>query len=269
VLKWANPHEVAASLHAAGLALDKTVYCHSPQELSAYLRPYARVNLYPLIQEYCPGYGLGQFVLMKDGQPHYTFQHRRMHEWPPEGGFSSMCAALPQDEHAGLMAQSVALLRELEWEGIAMVEYRHDPETGESALMEINGRFWGSLPLAYHAGARFPSFMYRLFGLGQQLPASPYRSGIRCRYMLPETKRLLRILLMPHKIADKQLRFRPLPELLHYLLDFMRPGMRYYVFEAKDPRPFFSDVWQMMKKAGTLVAGRLPGPLRRSAAPGK
>lgn len=269
VLKWANPHEVGAALHAAGLALDKTHYCHTQQELLDYLRPYARAGRYPLIQEYCPGYGLGQFVLMKDGVPHYTFQHRRMHEWPPEGGFSSMCVSLPPDSHAALMAQSVALLRELEWEGIAMVEYRHDPETGESALMEINGRFWGSLPLAYHAGARFPSMMARLFGLGQDIVAAPYRGGVRCRYMLPETKRLLRILLAPHRIADKKLHFRPLSELFHYLLDFLRPGMRYYVLELKDPGPFLSDVWQMLRKAGGMVAARLPRLSRRSAAPGK
>jgi len=269
VLKWANPHEVAAALSTAGLALDKTHYCHTQQELLDYLRPYARASVYPLIQEYCAGYGLGQFVLMKDGVAHFTFQHRRMHEWPPEGGFSSMCAALPQDDHAALMARSVALLRELEWEGIAMVEYRHDPDTGESALMEINGRFWGSLPLAYHAGARFPSLMYRLSGLGQAIAPAPYRSGVRCRYMLPETKRLLRILLAPHRIADKKLHFRPLPELGNYLLDFVRPGMRYYVFELKDPGPFFSDLWQMLKKAGGMLAARLPRPLRRNPAPGK
>jgi len=88
VLKWANPHEVAARLSAAGLALEKTRYCQTPQDLLAYLRPFEKAGIYPLIQEYCAGYVLGQFILMKDGQAHYTFQHRRLHEWPPEGGFS-------------------------------------------------------------------------------------------------------------------------------------------------------------------------------------
>lgn len=268
VLKWANPHEVAARLSAAGLALEKTRYCQTPQDLLAYLQPFEKAGIYPLIQEYCAGYGLGQFVLMKDGQAHYTFQHRRVHEWPPEGGFSSMCESVPADAHQALMARSVALLRELQWEGIAMVEYRHDPHTGESALMEINGRFWGSLPLAWHAGARFPSMMYRLFGLGQPLSPRPYRAGVRCRYMIPETRRLLRILFAQHKIADKTLRFGRLPELGAYLVDFVRPGSRYYVFSFADARPFFSDLGQMLGKATGTVTRRLPR-LRRPLAPEK
>lgn len=268
VLKWANPHEVVARLGAAGLTLEKTRYCQTPQELLLYLRPFEKAGVYPLIQEYCAGYGLGQFILMKDGEPRYTFQHRRMHEWPPEGGFSSMCISVSADAHQALMARSVALLRELRWEGIAMVEYRHDPHTGESALMEINGRFWGSLPLAWHAGARFPSMMYRLFGQNAPLAARPYRAGVRCRYMIPETRRLLRILFAQHKIADKTLRFQRLPELGAYLFDFLRPGSRYYVFSVADPRPFFSDIGQMIGKASAALTRKLP-LLRRPLAPEK
>lgn len=258
VLKWANPHEVMARLNAARLEMEKTRYCQTPEELLAYLRPYEKAGVYPLVQEYCAGYGLGQFVLMKDGQAHYTFQHRRLHEWPPEGGFSSMCESLPADAHQALIARSIALLRELEWEGIAMVEYRHDPQTGESALMEINGRFWGSLPLAWHAGARFPSMMYRLFGQQQPLTPTPYRAGVRCRYMIPETRRLLRVLFAQHKIADKTLRFYRLPELATYLVDFVRPASRYYVFCFTDARPFFSDLGQIVGKAVGMVTRRLP-----------
>lgn len=257
VLKWANPQDVARTLWDAGLQVDKTRYCDTPQELLTYLGRFEKVGVYPLIQEYCAGYGLGQFILMKDGVAHYTFQHKRVHEWPPEGGFSSMCESLPRAEHQALMAQSEALLRELNWEGIAMVEYRHDPASGESALMEINGRFWGSLPLAYHAGAGFASLSYRLLGTGAAVQQAPYRGGMRCRYMVPETKRLARILFAQHKIADKTLKFGRLGELAGYIADFVRPGNRYYVFELGDPKPFFSDVGQMLGKAASAVGSRL------------
>jgi len=249
VLKWANPIAVIQLLSDAGLELEKLRYCDSPEQLLACLQPFDSIGSYPLIQEYCAGYGLGQFILMKEGQAHYTFQHKRVHEWPPEGGFSSLCESIGRDAHQDLMQKSIALLRELNWEGIAMVEYRHDPATGESALMEINGRFWGSLPLAYHAGARFPSLYYRLFGTGQAVANTPYRGGVRCRFMVPETRRLLRILLRPQLIADKTLHFARLPELLGYLGDFVRLSSRYYVFELADPKPFFSDVGQMIRKA--------------------
>lgn len=257
VLKWANPHEAWPRLSPFGLKPEKLRYCQDAAELIAALRPFEQAGVYPLIQEYCAGYGLGQFVLMKDGVAHYTFQHRRVHEWPPEGGFSSACESVPAGEHAALMAQSVALLRELGWEGMAMVEYRHDPATGSSALMEINGRFWGSLPLAYHAGARFPLLCYTLFGLGRPLAAAPYRSGVLCRYMIPETKRLARILFAQHRIPDKSLRFKRLPELAGYLAAFVRPRSSYYVFEASDPRPFLHDIGQILGQGVRAVTARL------------
>jgi predicted ATP-grasp superfamily ATP-dependent carboligase len=248
VLKWANPHEVTRRLSAAGLALEKTHYCHTPEELLGYLRPYEAVGVYPLVQEYCAGYGLGQFILMKDGHAQYLFQHQRVHEWPPEGGFSSLCVSVGPERHHELMRQSIALLRELDWEGIAMVEYRHDPATGESALMEINGRFWGSLPLAWHAGASFPWLTYQLFGMEQALELAPYRAGIRCRFMAPETKRLLLVLFQPQRIADRSISFKRLPTLIGYLLDFLRPSTRYYVFSWRDPAPFLKDIWGMGRK---------------------
>jgi predicted ATP-grasp superfamily ATP-dependent carboligase len=265
VLKWANPNDVMQTLGLAGLALDKTHYCYSAAELTSYLRPYEQVGVYPLIQEYCAGYGLGQFILMHGGQAHYGFQHRRVHEWPPEGGFSSLCESIWLNQHQDLMAQSVALLRELEWEGIAMVEYRHDPATGASALMEINGRFWGSLPLARHAGAAFPWLVYRLLGEGQPVSQQSYRDGIRCRFMIPETKRLVRIVFRPSAIADTTLSFRRARESVEYLLEFIRPRTTYFVFEWKDPAPFFRDLVNGLQTVGAqamhrikLMRGRTP-----------
>jgi predicted ATP-grasp superfamily ATP-dependent carboligase len=256
VLKWANPLLVGRALRAAGLPVDKTVYCDTPQELLTYLKRFEPTGLYPLIQEYCAGYGLGQFILMKNGQAQYTFQHKRLHEWPPEGGFSSMCESVSRDQHTDLMAKSVALLRELAWEGVAMVEYRHDPASGESALMEVNGRFWGSLPLAYHAGANFPTLCYKVLGLDEAVTNKPYRSGMRCRFMVPEMKRLVRILFGQHQIADKTLVFRRLPTLAGFCLDFLRPSSRYYVFDMRDPKPFFADMGYMLGKGLKRVRGR-------------
>ncbi len=264
VLKWANPHEVGRKLRDAGLKLAKLHYCHTPEQLLAYLARFEKVGVYPLIQEYCAGYGLGHFVLMKDGRAHYTFQHKRVHEWPPEGGVSSMCESLPREQHAELMEKSVALLRELAWEGIAMVEYRHDPATGESALMEINGRFWGSLPLAYHAGAAFPTLCYRLFGLGEEVANTAYRAGLRCRFMVPETRRLLRVLFGQQRIADKTLVFRRVPAVLGYCAEFLRPASRYYVFDTRDPKPFFSDIGQMLAKGARSLRLKL-APARQAA----
>lgn len=264
VLKWSNPNDVVDLLRGAGLALDKAHYCYDAEALLAYLRNYEKVGRFPLIQEYCIGFGLGQMILMHEGRAQYTFQHRRLHEWPPEGGFSTLCTSLAPEAHSMLMAQSIALLRALEWEGVAMVEYRHDPETGESALMEINGRFWGSLPLACHAGASFPWFCHRLLGMGDAIDPQPYRSGLRCRFMIPETKRLLRLLFQQAAITDRRLRFNRFAELAGYLLEFIRPGSCYYVFTWRDPLPFARDLLQLLRQVVPL-----PFSASRKAASGK
>jgi predicted ATP-grasp superfamily ATP-dependent carboligase len=253
VLKWADPNSAGPVLRRAGLSLDKLRYCADAEGLLADLRRYEAVGIYPMVQEFCGGYGLGQFVLMRDGRAHCLFQHRRLHEWPPEGGVSTLCVSLPPGEHAALMEQSVALLRALDWEGVAMVEYRYDPLTGRAALMEINGRFWGSLPLACQAGAAFPWYAYQMFGLERPVAPAPYVAGLRARFMVPETKRLWRVL--TRKPSDGYVPpAGALAEVAGYLFDFVRPGTRYFVHSWRDPMPLLSDLW--------LSARRRLRPLR-------
>lgn len=226
VLKWADPNAVAPLLRQAGMLLEKIRYCDDAPSLMACLGRYQPLGRYPMVQEYCPGHGLGQFVLMKDGEALYQFQHRRLHEWPPEGGTSTLCVS--EKPARELMKQSIALLRALEWEGVAMVEYRYDPATGEAALMEVNGRFWGSLPLACRAGAHFPWHVYQAMALNRDIDARPYRAGVRCRYMTAETRRLLAV--------------RSLRELAGYLAEFLHPRSAYFVHDWRDPLPLWRDL---------------------------
>ncbi|WP_420145748.1 carboxylate--amine ligase [Sphingobium sp.] len=249
VAKWANPPEIMGALEQAGLEWIKTDYIRSRQELDALLDRYAPIGRWPLIQQYCPGVGLGQMLYMAQGQATLRFQHRRLHEWPPEGGVSTLCRAEPAGAHAAQMALSEKLLRALDWDGQAMVEYRYDAASGDYWLMEVNGRFWGSLPLARHCGANFAWEAYRRRVLGDTDPAPAPRHRLRARYMVPESKRLLRVLLMPGRIGDPFFRRRPIFDLLAYLAAFIDPRTRYYVFSRSDPRPFLHDMAQMFRKA--------------------
>lgn len=228
VLKWADPNAMIPLLRRAGMRLEKAQYCNDADALVAALRRYQDLARFPMVQEYCAGYGLGQFVLMKDGQALYRFQHQRLHEWPPEGGTSTLCVSLPASRHVELMRQSVALLQALEWEGVAMVEYRYDPRTGRAALMEVNGRFWGSLPLAIQAGANFPWYCYQALGLQQRVACKAYEEGMRCRYMTAETRRLLHV--------------RTWRELAGYIVEFLRPRSGYFVHDWRDPLPLWRDL---------------------------
>lgn len=63
-----------------------------------------------------------------------------------------------------------------------MVEYKRDLRTGRTVLMEVNGRFWGSLQLAIDSGVDFPRLLLACAdGDGPSAPA-PYTTGVRNRW---------------------------------------------------------------------------------------
>jgi predicted ATP-grasp superfamily ATP-dependent carboligase len=259
VAKWADPADTAALLGQHGLDFVKAEFLRTPEEVAALLARYAPLGRWPLIQSYCPGIGLGQMLHMADGTATLTFQHRRLHEWPPEGGVSTWCAAEPRDRHTAQMARSEALLRAIGWDGPAMVEYRHDPATGRYWLMEVNGRFWGSLPLAWQCGAHFAWEQYRRFVLDDTRPAPTPRDGLRARYMIPETRRLARILFRRGGIADPAFVARPLRDLASYVLAFLDPRTRYYVFNAGDIGPSLADLRGVFRKLARRGSRRQGG----------
>lgn len=246
IVKWANPPAVTALLDAHGLALEKAEFADDAAGLFAILERYRPMGMWPLVQTYCKGVGLGQMLHMKDGRATLRFQHRRLHEWPPEGGTSTLCAGEPLDRHREQMTRSEALLRAIGWEGPAMVEYRYDAAAGRYWLMEINGRFWGSLPLARASGAAFAWETYRC-GLGEAGGGQQVVAGRRARYMIPETRRLLKLLTFARS-RDPYFRSRPFVDLASYVLGFVDPRSRYYVFTLSDPRPFFADLWNGVRK---------------------
>jgi hypothetical protein len=248
VLKWGDPNAVAKKLSANGLEQVKAEYVYSPEELLAVVRRYECVGQWPIVQTYAQGQGLGQFFYMRNGMAVRRFQHLRIAEWPPEGGFSSVCDSVPLDQHVDLQDRSIALLRSIGWEGVAMVEYRWDALTGRAVLMEINGRFWGSFPLAVQSRASFALIAYYI-GSGLGMPdLPPLRDGVRSRMVATEIKRLARIWLRPNLILDRSFQIRKFSELLRFVVDYLRPNVRYYVWSIADPMPFFADMRNLFKK---------------------
>lgn len=258
IAKWANPPAAYPLLDQAGLEWFKTEYVRDGAALLALLERYRPVGHWPLIQHYCAGVGLGHMLHMAGGQATLRFQHRRLHEWPPEGGVSTLCRAEPID--AAQMALSERLLRTIGWEGPAMVEYRHDPATGRYCLMEVNGRFWGSLPLARHCGAHFAWESYRRTVLGDASPAPAPRTDLKARYMVPETKRLARLLLAAHQIGDPFFEVHPVAEAIGYITACFDPRMRYYVFSLADPRPWLRDLGSIARKIAGKIGRREKRP---------
>ncbi|MBM4255064.1 MAG: hypothetical protein FJ147_04115 [Deltaproteobacteria bacterium] len=110
-----------------------------------------------LVQEFCPGYGVGVDILGNQGKVHTAFQHVRVHE-PPEGGVSSYRKSVPLSEE--LLDIARRMCQAMQWTGPSMFEFKIDPKSGRAVLMEINGRLWGSVALAVAAGVDIPSLLY-------------------------------------------------------------------------------------------------------------
>ena len=141
-----------------------------------------------LLQEYCEGVGVGLEVLMHEGKCLTIFQHRRLKEFPYTGGVS--VTAVAESPDPALVESSLALLRTLQWEGVAMVEFKVNPATGEAVLMEVNGRYWGTLSLPISAGIDFPWYQWQLaHGERPQIPTT-YAAGKRWRWTVGYLDRL-------------------------------------------------------------------------------
>jgi hypothetical protein len=146
----------------------------------------------PLVQQFVSGIGLGVFALVDHGRVLTMFAHRRLREVNPTGGPASLAESLPLDDRFAAPARR--LLERAGWHGVAMVELKDPGAGGRPALMEINGRLWGSLPLAIAAGVDFPALLAQLF-LGEpvDVPAR-YRVGVRCRHLRGDLSHLAGVL---------------------------------------------------------------------------
>jgi predicted ATP-grasp superfamily ATP-dependent carboligase len=215
-------------------------YVHTTAELhKAYRAVHERVP-FPLVQEYIPGEGRGIFVLMSRGRLRAGFAHRRIREKPPSGGVSVLSESVVLDSQ--LLEHSERILEALKWHGIAMVEFRRDARDGVSKLLEINGRFWGSLQLAVDSGVDFPYLLYRLAVDGDVEPEFTYQVGVRLRWWLGDLDWLYLRLRASGSIAGR----------LGAILEFLRPAgktTRAEVFRGDDPAPAVVELSQYLRHA--------------------
>jgi protein-tyrosine-phosphatase/predicted ATP-grasp superfamily ATP-dependent carboligase len=196
-----------------------------------------------ILQEYFAGDGVGIELIAKQGEIIYSFQHLRLHEVPLTGGGSSLRKSVPV--MPDLLEASRKLISALGWNGVAMVEFKHNPSSDEFCLMEINGRFWGSLPLAAAAGADFPAMLFDLEVKGAVGAYPPYRNNVYCRLLSRDMHWYEAIL---RSGADT--RIVNLPDaagVLKGLGLFLHPRHRYDVQSLLDPLPGLIDIGQMLK----------------------
>jgi predicted ATP-grasp superfamily ATP-dependent carboligase len=186
-----------------------------------------------MIQAFVEGQGQGVFALYDNGKPVTFFAHRRLREKPPSGGVSVLSESVAVDPI--LLKHARALLDEAKWHGVAMVEFKVNPD-GTPYLMEINTRFWGSLQLAIDAGVDFPWLLAQLASDEHPSPVINYKTGRRLRWLLGDVDNLYLILRdNKYSLQDKT----------SAILHFLTPApfkTRHEVNRWGDMRPFFFEL---------------------------
>jgi predicted ATP-grasp superfamily ATP-dependent carboligase len=66
-----------------------------------------------------------------------------------------------------------------------MVEFKLDEKNRGASLMEVNGRFLGSLPLAINAGVDFPYLLYKIMVEKDTSATKGYKLDFTERWLIP------------------------------------------------------------------------------------
>ena len=127
-----------------------------------------------------------------------------------------------------------------------MVEFKVENESQNVYLMELNGRWWGSLPLSIKAGVDFPMMFFEQVKAGyRETEVTRSQPYVVSRHFLGDLVNLLRVWFRRDKM-------RPYlyPERRKALRDFFQtiPNTHSDVWQLSDPLPSFMEYIDMVAK---------------------
>ena len=205
----------------------------SVDELRATFATQSRFGDGLLFQSYHEGDGIGLDLLLSKGAPVTSVQLRRLSAHPPTG---AAVAAISEPVDATLLDYSVRLLRALEWDGVASVEFRRNRESGAVVLTDVVAHFRESLPLDIAAGVDVPLYAWQMARGIVPAPPSSYRQGLRMRWTAGSLSRTGAAL-------DQSPKSRPSmrASLKQIAADFA-PGTKSATWSWRDPQPAIQEV---------------------------
>lgn len=222
----------------------EVTYAESPADLERkLLRFVGRCGV--MVQRYCRGVGYGVELLMSEGRPLAAFAHRRLREVPLSGGASAYRESVPLDPE--LYDYAVRILSALKWTGLAMVEFKVGDDV---ELMEINGRVWGSLPLAVASGMNFPALLAQLYLEGEPAIAPQltgnYAYGVRARDLQRDLLWIASVMAQRRRYG-----FHTMPSRMRAisaLLGIFNPKRKHDMLTLDDPVPGLLELPRLVPK---------------------
>ncbi len=230
-------------------------------ELFAELSPWADELI---VQEWIEGTDADLFscncYFDRGGAPVATFVARKLRQWPPGAGTSSLGEEVRKDD---VLDETLRLFEELDYRGLGYVEIKRDARTGRSYVIEPNvGRPTGRSAIAEAGGVELLYSMYR-DAIGCSLPAARVQryTGVKWIYLRHDLQSAI-VYLLRGQLSPAEWR------------NSWRGPKVDAVWSRHDPGPFFWDWWQTLTrvplKARAALRRRARGvlqPLRGSVAP--
>lgn len=225
---WRGPVVVKSRAHWTpgqphGLRIEARRYADA-SHAAARVRLLAEAGFEAVLQEPVDG-GLEALIgLVSEGRLTGRVQQRAMALWPTPSGVTCRAETVPVDE--SLAAGAERLLAGLGWSGLVQLQFLRDAD-GVAHLIDLNGRFFGSMALALRAGANLPDLWARRT-LGESVPApSDAETGVRFVWTAGDLRRA-HAERRAGLVAD-------VASVLRWL-----PGSVTSVWDPRDPGPTFS-----------------------------
>jgi predicted ATP-grasp superfamily ATP-dependent carboligase len=221
----------------------------------------AEMDHVPIVQEFVRSrdeYMVG--AICDHGEPLAAVQLRQIRENSYKGGGGVYRKSTYEPE---LDRVARDLLAELDWHGLACVEYMEDADTGEFKLAEINPRIWQSIGPTMRAGADFPYYYWLLAsGRGDRIDPD-HELGVGSHLLMGEAGHLMSILRDDSPQVEKPSFFATLGEIA--LSCLTEP--RFDILRFDDPAPFVYGVFSGVRhRLGSVQSGsswpRVNWPLR-------
>lgn len=212
-------------------------YAESPTELVSTYRSLLEADADdrrrpPIVQEVVPGTTMATAALADEGDVVACFQEERLRTYPVDGGVGALRAGVREPE---MLRHATRVVDALEWTGPIYVEFMKLPG-GSFRLIEVNGRYWGSLALAVNSGVDFPWLHYRQLRGESPAHDGHYRTDFKQRRLFYRDVNWLRT-----KLSRGEYR-----AVYPFLADFA--DSREEVLRPTDPLPLLGVAWDTAKQ---------------------
>lgn len=208
-----------------------------------FIRTYERMQAIdpnPIASDYIEGHDLGVAVIMSHDHELVDFLcYESLREYPIEGGPTCFLKTIYSKK---LLEYSVHLLKEIQFTGIAMLDFKGTPE--DPYFLEINPRLWGSAAITYVSRS---SFFESYVKAAQDIAEPMHTEGATPQYVLGRKMRFT-----PQAVACFAAHMKhsshTLQILLQYIKSLLDPTVRDGLFTLRDPMPYVKYIQNLIRR---------------------